>query len=209
MDSLTDYLTRLASKTPTPGGGSAATIVGASGAALVAMVARINLDNPKRAAQHPLARELAAKADALRAQLEAARVKDEAAFGAVVAAQALPKASEAEVAARQSALERALTHAAAEPLHAARLALDVLALAHRSLDIPNRNLASDLGCAAEFAAAALAACAYNVRVNHRFMRDAATIASQANELARYERRSAALVQAVRAAVAKLLAAEAP
>ena len=34
-------------------------------------------------------------------------------------------------------------------------------------------LASDVGCAAELASAALAACAYNVRVNHRYMHDEA------------------------------------
>ncbi|MGD0476464.1 MAG: cyclodeaminase/cyclohydrolase family protein, partial [Candidatus Velthaea sp.] len=49
MLDLQAYLNRLASAQPTPGGGSAATIVGALGAALVAMVARITLGNPKHA----------------------------------------------------------------------------------------------------------------------------------------------------------------
>lgn len=204
MQSLSEYFTRLASADPTPGGGSAATIVAASGAALVAMVARINASNPKRASDHQLARELAAKADALRGALEVARVRDEAAFAAVVAAQAMPKNDEAEREARRRALELALAHAAQEPLQGARLALEVLALANRSLDIPNRNLASDLGCAAEFAAAAVAACAYNVRINHRFMHDEATIAQQRNDLARYERSARAQVQAVRNAVSALV-----
>ena len=205
VDTLTEYLTRLSSTSSTPGGGSAATVVAAFGASLVAMVARINLGNPKRAAQHALARDLIARADGLRRSLEIARVADEAAFEAVVEAQALPNALPDEAARRTTALEAALTHAAAEPLHAAKLALEVLLLAHRSLDIPNRNLASDLGCAADFASAALNACAYNVRINHRFMHDAQTVTRQANEIERYERRSRALAQAVRTAVNELLA----
>ena len=192
MDNFDDYLTRLASKAPTPGGGSAAALVAAAGAALVAMVGRICEANPARA---PLASRLVAQADGLRAELLAARPRDEAAFEKVVEAQALPKGE-----ARTLALAHALRHAAEAPLHAAHLSLEVLRLAARGLALGNRNLESDLGCAAEFGAAAIAACAYNVRINHRFMRDAETIAAQSKRLARLERESAALLQQVRRAI---------
>ncbi|MDE2480883.1 MAG: cyclodeaminase/cyclohydrolase family protein [bacterium] len=204
MESVDTYLTQLASEWPTPGGGSAATLVGAAGAALVAMVARINSANPKYAPLAPLAHELVAAADALRENLVAARVRDEAAFDRVVAATAMPKASDEEKRVRREALEIALLHAAAEPLLAAQDALAVMRLAARSLEIPNKNLVSDIGCAAEFAAAALAACAYNVRINHRYMNDAEAIAAQANALARYERECNALLASVRRSIAELL-----
>lgn len=193
MDTFDDYLTRLASKAPTPGGGSAATLVAAAGAALVAMVARICEGNPASAL---LAGRLIAQADGLRAELLAARPRDEAAFEKVVEAQALPKGE-----ARTQALAHALRHAAEAPLHAAHLSLEVLRLAARGLALGNRNLESDLGCAAEFGAAAIAACAYNVRINHRFMRDAEAVAAQSKRLARVERESAALLQQVRRALA--------
>ncbi|HEY8322604.1 MAG TPA: cyclodeaminase/cyclohydrolase family protein [Candidatus Baltobacteraceae bacterium] len=193
MDTFDDYLTRLASKAPTPGGGSAATLVAAAGAALVAMVARICEGNPASAL---LAGRLIAQADGLRAELLAARPRDEAAFEKVVEAQALPKGE-----ARTHALAHALRHAAEAPLHAAHLSLEVLRLAARGLALGNRNLESDLGCAAEFGAAAIAACAYNVRINHRFMRDAEAVAAQSKRLARVERESAALLQQVRRALA--------
>jgi len=189
VDTFDDYLTRLASKAPTPGGGSAATLVAASGAALVAMVARICEGNPASA---PLASRLVGQADRLRAELLAARPRDEAAFEKVVEAQALPKGE-----ARTQALAHALHHAAEAPLHAAHLSLEVLRLAARGLALGNRNLESDLGCAAEFGAAAIAACAYNVRINHRFMRDPDAVAAQAKRIARLERESAALLQQVR------------
>ena len=84
------------------------------------------------------------------------------------------------------------------------MALRVLQLADRILRIPNRNLAGDAGCGAEFAFAALAACAYNVRINHRYMHDAEAIAAQSELLERYEEDAAAILVRVRAIVAAAL-----
>jgi len=192
VDLPSDYLTRLASKSPTPGGGSAAAVVGASGAALVAMVARICASDPKRAS---LARRLVEQADGLRAELLAARARDEAAFERVVTVQAMPKGEE-----RAREMAAALKHAAEAPLHAAHLALEVLRLAGRALALENENLESDLGCAAEFASAAVRACGYNVRINHAFMRDPRTVAAQAGRLARAERECEALLRQIRRAI---------
>ena len=159
------------------------------------MVARICAKNPKYAEQHALTAELARSADRLRDALVEARARDESAFAQVVEASGLPK----EAPQRREHLERALFDAAAEPLHGAHLALEVQRLAARLLEIPNKNLISDVGCAAEFGAAAVAACAYNVRINHRFMKDATAIASQAGELERYETESSRLLATVRQA----------
>lgn len=197
VETLSEYLSQLASEWPTPGGGSAATVVGAAGAALVAMVARISSTNAKYTVYHPLCRELVTRADELREEFLRARERDEAAFDRVVAATAMPKATDAEKSSRRDALEIALAHAAAEPLLAAELALETLRLAARAAEIPNKNLTSDIGCAAEFAAASLAASAYNVRINHRFMKDLDAIEAQAHVLERYERESATLLAAVR------------
>ena len=198
MESLDEYLTRLASEEPVPGGGSAATIVAAMGAALVAMIARICAANPKYAEYAGAAQRIAAESDDLRARLSIARERDERAFAEVVTAQHLPKNTPEEKSARREALEHALRAAAEAPLNAAALALEALRLADRVLLIPNRSLASDAGCAGEFAAAALAACAYNVRVNHHYMRDDGAIAEQSARLADYERAAEALLSQVRA-----------
>ena len=53
------YLDALASADPTPGGGSAATLVGALAAALCAMVARITTTSPKLAPVHEEAAAIA------------------------------------------------------------------------------------------------------------------------------------------------------
>ena len=200
MQPLTEYLEALASDRPTPGGGSAALLVAATGSALVAMVARICARNPKYAAHAPLLERTVAAADALRLDLLAGRAADERAFEAVGQAQSLPKNSENATRERAAALEAALRSAAQEPLQAACKTLGILHACVDLLTVPNRNLASDVGCAAEFASAAIASSAYNVRINHRFMRDAATIAEQSATLERCEREAADLLTQVRAQV---------
>jgi len=192
VETLQEYLERLSSHEPTPGGGSAAALVAALGAALCEMAGRI-ADVPP---------DLLSRAQRLRADALAARERDERAFAAVIAAQALPKSNDAEKAARRDALETALHGAAAEPLHAASIALDVLRLSRELAQMHTGALASDIGCAAEFAAASLAACAYNVRINHRYMKDEAAIRAQSATLEPYENEAARIVHDVRGLLAQ-------
>jgi formiminotetrahydrofolate cyclodeaminase len=175
---LDAYLEQLASDAPTPGGGSAATIVAALGASLVAMVARITHKNPSFAAKNAEAAAIAERADALRFELLAARIDDEAAYARVVDAQALPRTTPDEKAARTTALQAALAGAAEAPLRAAELAVRVVRMSRDVEALGNTHLVSDVTCAAAFGRAALEASAANVRINHAYMRDASLIASQ-------------------------------
>ncbi len=204
VDTIDAYLDRLASDAPVPGGGSAAAIVAALGAALVAMVGRLTSRGAKFAAFAPEAEELVRRADVLRRGLDEARARDEHAFGSVVDAQAMPKSTDTERAARIAALQAALTEAADAPLHCAALAADVIALAQGMAAAGNTGLASDVGCAAEFGTAAVAACAYNVRVNHRYMRDEAAIQRQTLALEAIERDAAGRAKTVRDLVTSAL-----
>lgn len=182
VETLDAYLERLASDAAVPGGGSAAALVASFGAALTAMVARIARRNPRNAASAEALDAIVEAADSLRAEIAEARLRDEEAFAAVVAAQALPKDTEAANAARRQALDDALARAAEEPLRATALSLQVLELLEKVLEFPIQSLSSDVGSAAEFAGAALASAAYNVRINHRFMRDPDVVALQERAL---------------------------
>jgi formiminotetrahydrofolate cyclodeaminase len=179
---LQAYLNRLSSAQPTPGGGSAATIVGALGAALIAMVARITLGSPKHAAVHADAVLLVGEADALRARFGAARSADETAYAAVPQAQALPRETAAERAVRTDRLQAALAGAAEAPLQAAELAGELLQLCEGAAALRNMDLMSDVECALLFGHAALEASAANVRVNHRYLKDVRLVAEQAQRL---------------------------
>jgi formiminotetrahydrofolate cyclodeaminase len=161
------------------------------------MVGRITARSSKFAAFASTAEELVRRADVLRKGLGEARERDERAFTAVVEAQALPKGDDSQRATRTAALQHALAEAADAPLHCAALAGDVIELAHAIAAAGNTGLASDVGCAAEFGAAAVAACAYNVRVNHLYMRDETAIGRQSSALAVIERDALARAAAVR------------
>ena len=177
------YLDALASADPTPGGGSAATLVGALAAALCAMVARITLTSTKLAQFHTEAAAIVGDADELRRRFIELRPADEAAFRSVVDAQALPRATESEKETRRVRLQRALTGAAEAPLEAARLATDAFALTARTAELHNASLMSDVDCAMHFARASFDASVANVEVNHRYITDADTVTQQRERLA--------------------------
>lgn len=184
MSGIDAYFDRLASADPTPGGGSAATVVGALGAALCAMVARITAGNDRYAAVRSEALAVVAAADVLRERFAAARPLDEAAYERVVAASALPKDGDEAKRARTAALQAALVGAAEAPLAAAGLSAEGIALADRTNALGNTHLVSDVECALHFFRAALAASAANVRINHHFIKDAATVQAQGARLVR-------------------------
>jgi len=204
METLEDYLSELGSASATPGGGSAAMLVAAAGAALVAMVCRISAANPKFAHQREAAGRISEQADRLREEFLKGRHRDEAAFARVVAVQHLPKESDAQKTARSVALEQALQNAAAVPLELAGRMLAVMRLSVDALVIENKNLVSDLGCSAEFSSAAIRGCAYNVRINHKYMKSAGNIAPQVQELRRIENEAEELLDRIRTAVNDIL-----
>ena len=197
MTGIDAYLERLASADPTPGGGSAATLVGALGAALCAMVARITAGNDRYASVHSEALAIVTAADVLRERFAAARPLDEEAYGRVVAASALPKGTAEEKRARTAALQAALAGAAEAPLAAAGLSAEGIALARRANGLGNTHLASDVECALHFFRAALAAAVANVRINHHFIKDAETVRAQ-------EERLVAIVDAASTTLQRLL-----
>jgi formiminotetrahydrofolate cyclodeaminase len=189
VEALDLYLTKLASRSPAPGGGSAAMVVAAAGCALVAMVARICAGSKKYAAKAGLAARLTRDADLLREGFLRRKTEDEGAYHAVVDARG-----------DEAALQAALLRAACVPLEGAREALELLRLSCDALELGNANLVSDLACAAEFAHAALLACAYNVRINHKFMKDETLASSQAAQLRELQQAAQPLLDAVRSAL---------
>jgi formiminotetrahydrofolate cyclodeaminase len=163
--SVEELVARLSTRAPVPGGGSAAGIAGALGAALVSMVVELTVDRPD-AAEHAV--ELAAigeEARRLRDRLLSLAQADAAAYDRVVRARKLPKDTDEERAARRQALDAANREAAEIPFDIARAAAAALDLAVRLAPIGNRNAASDAGVAAQLASAAIRGAALNVRIN--------------------------------------------
>lgn len=162
-----DYLAALASGEPTPGGGSAAALVGALGVALGEMAANFtrNKDTWEQVAE-PLER-LQQRRQALLALTDA----DAEAYAPVGAAYALPRATDEEKAARTAAIQAALKQAAAVPLAAVEQIEGAIQELPALAEYGNKNLLSDVGVAAAFTLAALKTAWLNVEINLRSIRD--------------------------------------
>ncbi|MGH8597834.1 MAG: cyclodeaminase/cyclohydrolase family protein, partial [Gammaproteobacteria bacterium] len=163
--SLDQFLSQLSSNTPTPGGGSAASLMGAIGAALVGMVCNLTTGKDQYAAVESRIQNRLATAQDLQAQITATIADDIAAFDQVMAAFRLPRVSDEETAARHRAIQAALIRATQVPMRCARLCGEVLALSGEVAEIGNLKVISDAGVAAMAAYAGLKSAALNVYIN--------------------------------------------
>ncbi len=169
--SVHDFVAALASSAPAPGGGAASALAGALGAALAEMVGQLTVGRAKYQDVEPQVREILDRLGQSREELLRLVDEDAAAYQQVAAAYALPRASEDERAARDAAIQRALVVAMEPPRLIAEAAVEVLRLAGEMAAIGNASLASDAGCAAVLAEAAVRCASLNVLANVVLLRD--------------------------------------
>jgi methenyltetrahydrofolate cyclohydrolase len=176
------FLDQLASSAATPGGGSAAAIIGAMGAALVGMVCNLTIGKKKYADVEGEMKDVLAKTEALRKQLTGMIQDDVKAFDAVMAAYGMPKETDADKAARDKAIQAALKLATDVPLACARAAREVIDLAAIGSDKGNLNVISDAGVGVLAGYAALRSAALNVFTNARMITDKTFAEAKLKEL---------------------------
>jgi methenyltetrahydrofolate cyclohydrolase len=178
------FLDDLASAAPTPGGGSAAAIMGATGAALVSMVCNVTLGKKGQEAVESEMKVVRDLSERLRARLTAMVAADIAAFDGLMAAYRLPKATEAEKESRGAAIQDNLRAATETPLECARACAEVIALSRRAGQSGYSGVISDAGVAALSANAALRSAALNVFINVPTLKDRGFAAQATAEIER-------------------------
>jgi formiminotetrahydrofolate cyclodeaminase len=163
--SLKHWLDGIAAPTAAPGGGAAAAIAGAVGAALIQMVAGLTAEREKYATVHELAGRTRQKAERLREGMIALAARDARAFEAFTRALALPATTSEERERRSRGKTDALAAGAAVQLE---LLAHLAQVAELSLEIAEQGLSSAVGDAATgaFLAVGAARSAYwSVRSN--------------------------------------------
>ncbi len=170
-NSIQTFLDDLASERPTPGGGGAAAVSGAIGAALVSMVANLTIGKKNYEAVWQDLEAVNAKAEALRAELIRAIDEDVVAFNAVMGAYGLPRATDDEKAKRAAAIQAALKDATLAPLRAVKACFEVIRLSAAAAEKGNLNVISDAGVAVLSANAGLRSAALNVFINAKAIKD--------------------------------------
>ncbi|MGH6838454.1 MAG: methenyltetrahydrofolate cyclohydrolase [Methylocella sp.] len=169
--SIASFLDDLASERPTPGGGGAAALSGAIGAALVSMVANLTIGKKNYEAVSEEIEAVNAKATALRAELTGAIEEDVVAFNAVMGAYGLPRATDEEKARRTAAIQAALKEATQAPLRAVKACFEVIRVSAVAAEKGNFNVISDAGVAVLCANAGLRSAALNVFINAKAIKD--------------------------------------
>ncbi|HEY2377569.1 MAG TPA: glutamate formimidoyltransferase [Gemmatimonadaceae bacterium] len=203
--SLSGFVSSVASSAPVPGGGSVAAHVGALAAALVQMVAGLTAGKKKYASVDAEMRALSLDAAGLVTQLSALVSRDAAAFAEVAAAYKMPNEPADAAARRGEALTKALLGAAQVPLETARACAKAAELAVVVARKGNTNAASDAGVAALLAEAGCRGAVLNVRINVVSLEDkslGAGLLEEAKQLiAQTSERARAAMNAVEEAIA--------
>lgn len=194
--SCIDFAQALASKASVPGGGGAAALVGALGAALCSMVGNFTVGKKKYAAVEEDVKAILARGEALRTRLLELVEADAAAFEPLSKAYAIPKDDPA----RSAVLEDATLSACRAPLEMVRRCGEAIELLEAMEKKGSVMLLSDVGCGALLCRAAMESAALNVFVNTKTLADRAKAAELEEEagalLARYLPRADKVAQTV-------------
>lgn len=159
------FFDNLASRAPTPGGGSVAAYTGAMAAGLVSMVCAIILNRERTTGNTAELQSIHSQAEAARQELQQLAQEDVAAFERLAAAYKLPRTTDADAANRRAAIQRITREAADVPLRTAHTASRLLPLCTTLVQRTDRILVSDVGIAATLIRSAVRSALLNVEIN--------------------------------------------
>ena len=173
---IREYLAKLASSSPTPGGGSCAALSAALGAGLINMVCALTVGRKRFAQYETLLADTIQKLQSLSTRLTELIDEDAHAYDRVMAAFRLPRSNEDDKRTRQRSIQAALVPATEAPLEIVECCQDALRLAVPLLGKLNPNVLSDLAAGVDLVAAAAHAASHNADVNIAMMSDDEAIA---------------------------------
>ena len=168
--SVNEFISKLASDAPTPGGGGAAALAGALAMALGNMVASLTLNSKKYAFAKKDMLEIKDKANEIQNELLDAIDQDAENFKPLIEAYKLPSDTDKEKMLKQMRLDKCTIDACQTPLQIMKSCCAVIELVADLADKGSRMALSDAGCAAALAKAALQAASLNIFINTKSMR---------------------------------------
>lgn len=167
------WLQELGSASPTPGGGAAAGVAAATGAALIAMVGHLTIGKKGFEDLDARMRSVVETADAEREAFLTLAEEDARAFESVMASFKLPKETDEEKKSRTLEIQKAYEAAASVPLELSKRAVQLMELAEDATAMGNPHAASDGYSAGTLLFAAALAAMANVRINAAGLKDEA------------------------------------
>lgn len=164
-NSCRDFISALSAAQPVPGGGGAAALGGALGAALTNMLANYTIGKKKYADVEPEVKTLLERSTAIQERLLDLVREDALCFAPLSRCYGLPSATEEEKAYKKEMLNRESKNACAVPYEITVLTVEALEISSRLAEIGSRLVLSDVGCGAVFLRAALESAWLNVVIN--------------------------------------------
>ena len=162
---INEFLDKLGSDEPAPGGGSASALGGAMGADLLAMVCALTKG---KKGYEEVWDECKAAFDETKAASKRLRElidEDTAAFNEWMTAIAMPKKTPEAKAARLEAIQVAIKKATEKPFEIATVARQMLTRAPRLAEVGNKNAISDIGVGSLLLTTAVNGGLLNVEIN--------------------------------------------
>ncbi len=182
--SCREYVEKLASKEPAPGGGSAAALVGALATALGSMVANFTVGREDFAKSEKEVQSHLERLEEIREELLELVNEDAVAYRRVAKAFKLPRNTAHQKQRRAERLEKALRGATAVPMAVAEHAREVLRIGGRLAHIGNPRLITDAAMAACLGEIALLCARLNVEINLVSIQDVDFVQAQRAQLRR-------------------------
>ena len=165
------FTLQLSSKAPVPGGGGAAALAGALGAALGGMVACLTVGKPKYADVEDEILELKVKALKAQNDLIGLIEKDAEVFAPLARAYGMPTGTDEEKLEKDRVMQECLKQASMAPLEIMEKCAETLVLLKGFAEKGSALAVSDAGCGAVLSKAAMQAAWLNVRINIRLIKD--------------------------------------
>lgn len=174
-DQINEFLAKLASSSPVPGGGGAAAISSALSAALSSMVFNLtigkksfdNLNQEEQVKVKGALEEATLKLEEFQQFIN----KDGEAFSALMEGYKLPKATEEEKEHRSKKITEGLHNAMMVPYRLMKETVNFMDHILTAAKFGNQNVISDAGVSAILAKAAVESCVLNVIVNLKALKD--------------------------------------
>lgn len=170
-----DFIDKLASSEPVPGGGSVSAIVGSISAALLEMVISLTVDRKKYMDVNDEMKANLTKITALRKELLSLSDEDAKVYNKVMDAYRLKKETEKEKELRLKEIDKALHGAALIPLKIAKTLIEAFEYTKFVYDKGNVNAQSDALVAAVMFRSSVFSALYNVEINIKFLKDRAVV----------------------------------
>ena len=168
---IKEFIHKVISNDPVPGGGSVSAFNGALATSLAAMVANLTIGRKKYAEVNEVMEDLSARFEELARQLIIDVDRDSDAYNRVFAAFNHPKETDQDKNIRSEAIQKETKYAAEVPMEVARIVHSILPMIDVVARKGNSNAVTDACVAMMCARTAILGALLNVRINLTSIKD--------------------------------------